>query len=247
MPPTNAALSVPRPLAVPRPACLLPGLALAATQVAVAWLASLFTGDPRGYDALHHWDSKWYQRIVAEGYHGPETPTTIDQSTVAFFPGYPLAALVVRSLTGLPTKPALLLTAQLACWGFWTYLLLLCRDGRLSPRVTAWVVAAAALQPASFFLVAAYSESLFLMAALGYFYWSSRSGSTAAALAVGHGFVMSATRLVGVPLILFPVVRAVLTPPREGENAGSVVRRTAVALLVAGGASLGVLSFFLFC
>jgi hypothetical protein len=230
-----------------RSSALLLGLALAAGQLAVAWSLSLVAGSPRGYHAMHHWDSGWYERIVTEGYHSPETITPEDPGTAGFFPGYPAATLLVRTLTGLPAPEALLVTAQLCCWGLWTYLLLLCRHWNLSPRLTVWLVLALLLQPASFFFIAGYSESLFLMATLGFFYWCGRPGPTAAVMAAVHGFVLTGTRLVGLPLVVFPVLRVLLLTPWGQETVRASLRRTVVPLLVSCGALLGALSFFCFC
>jgi hypothetical protein len=233
--------------AKPVTSAVVVGLALAVAQAAVAWQLGLVVGAPHGYLALRHWDGIYYELILTEGYHSPEPITPTDTGTAGYFPGYPAAAFVIRSLTGLGAPEALLVTAQLACWGFWTYVLLLCRGWGLSPRVTACVVLALALQPGSFFLVAAYSESLFLMATVGYFYWSARPGPKAAALAAAHGFVMTATRLVGLPLAAFPVVRALLLAPWGQESLWTVLRRQAGPLLTACVALLGAASFFVFC
>src|SRR6266478_1825937 len=76
--------------------------------------------------------------------------------------------------------------------------------------------------PAAFFLVAGYSESLFLMALLGFIYWSAAEGSSAKFWAAVHGIVMSATRIVGIVCAAFPLVHSVfqtgwrgLLEPRE--------------------------------
>ena len=63
--------------------------------------------------------------------------------------------------------------------------------------------------PAAFFLVAGYSESLFLMALIGFLYWSARGIATRTVLAAIHGIVMSATRIVGLPCALAPLVKRI--------------------------------------
>ena len=47
------------------------------------------------------------------------------------------------------------------------------------------------------------------MALFGFMYWSNGEGRAAKCLAALHGFVMSATRIVGIPCAAYPVVRAV--------------------------------------
>jgi hypothetical protein len=224
------------------------GLAITLVQLSFTLVVSLFTGAPRGYRALFHWDSSWYERIVLEGYHSPGVLTAEDPGTAGFFPGYPMAARSVVLLTGLPPVEALLVTAQLCCWGFWTYFVLLCRRWQLSPRWTFALVLLLLLQPGSFFLVAAYSESTFLMGLMGFLYWSSRPGGKAPALAATHGFVMTATRLVGLPLVAFPLLYVLAQVSWRSHGAlAEAVRRGAVPLLVGGLASLGSLSFFAYC
>jgi hypothetical protein len=140
------------------------------------------------------------------------------------------------------------LTAQVCCWGFWTYLLLLLRRWGVSARLAILGAVLMAAQPAAFFLVAPYSESLFLLATVGYFYWSEHEGPDAAWLAALHGFVMTATRLVGVPLVIYPLVRRVLPVDWSQRGAfGVAVRRALVPLLIAVVAALGACSYFLFC
>src|SRR5262249_34830076 len=49
---------------------------------------------------------------------------------------------------------------------------------------------------------------LFLMTLLGFIYWSTREGRSAKVLAIMHGIVMSATRIVGIVCAAFPLVRS---------------------------------------
>src|SRR5205823_11810211 len=66
-----------------------------------------------------------------------------------------------------------------------------------------------AAHPAGFFLMAGCSESLFLMALLGFICWSTTEGGGAKFWAGMHGIVMSATRIVGIVCAAFPIVRCV--------------------------------------
>jgi hypothetical protein len=190
------------------------------------------------YRSLAHFDGEWYRRVVEKGYTAPTDLTNNDELALAFFPGYPLTARLVGRL-GVEADVALLLTAQAACVGFWAYLLLLCRSWGVPPALTAWAVALIAAHPAAFFLVAAYSEALFLGALFGFVYWSERPGVAAALLAGAHGAVMTATRLVGVPLAVYPLVRALF---REGP----LFRRCLRPALLAVAAALGAGGYFLY-
>jgi hypothetical protein len=238
---STAVLAAPR--ALPRlsvSAAVGWGLVVALAQTLAACLAGALPPTPaRPYESLVQWDGVWYGRIAAEGYHSPAVPTPQSYGNVGFFPAYPLATAAVAWMTGLPPTAALPLTAQLACWGVWTYLLLLCRRWGVPPRLARWGVLLLALHPAAFFLASAYSESLFLLAALGFVYWSDRRGPRAAVLAALHGVVLTATRLVGLPLVIYPLVRTWFS--------AYGARRSAAPLLVGLVAALGGLGYFAFC
>lgn len=226
----------------------LVGLIITAAHLFIVVLLSFVCGSPRGYQALFHWDSVHYARIVDEGYHSTENLTAEHPGTCGFFPCYPLAAAGVSFLTGLAPATALILTAQICCWGFWSYFVSLCRFWNV-PRAAERILAAALmLHPASFFLVAAYSESTFLMALLGFVYWSHQTGRGALALAVLHGMLMTGTRLVGLPVVLYPVFVAFSQTPWGQPNLLRDLRqRLAKPAVLAIGSSLGASAFFAFC
>jgi hypothetical protein len=142
----------------------------------------------------------------------------------------------------------LLVTAQAAAWGFWSYFLLLCERWGLSPGAQALGVLSVLAHPASFFLIAAYSESLFLMALLGFMFWSSSEGRTAGVLAAVHGIFMSATRIVGIPCAAYPLVRSLFS---KGSNflhqplAWLKANRRELLIMITS--TLGAVIFFLFC
>jgi hypothetical protein len=162
------------------------------------------------YHTLVQHDSYWFGNIVDRGYETIVPPIShkmMEVSNTAFFPAYPLLAAALRHGLRLSTENALLVSAQAAAWGFWSYVFLLCRRWSI-PASRQWLgVLLIAAHPAAFFLVAAYSESLFLMALLGFLYWSGGETRRAKVLAVLHGVTMSATRIVGLPCALAPVVK----------------------------------------
>jgi len=231
---------------------LLAGLAVTVLQVVMA-VGLLAPEEPlsQRYSALVQHDSYWFMNIIDRGYQTIVPPIdhkVMEVSNVAFFPAYPAIAALLRYAFNVNTGTALLITAQLAAWGFWSYFFLFCRrwkvPGALQMGGTLLILA----NPAAFFLVAAYSESLFLMALLGFMYWSTAEGRAARVLAGMHGIVMSAARIVGIVCAAFPVVCSVFkTGWRSLFKPRTWVRenRAAVALTVV--AACGAFAFFAFC
>jgi hypothetical protein len=194
-----------------------PLLALALT-VLHAGFVLLATGESSlggAYGRLVEWDGHWYASIVEQGYqcdferldeHGYYT-------NCGFFPGYPLLVLPLTAL-GMPAWLALPLVAQLCCWGFWTYTLLLLKRWGVGPAARAVTALALTLHPWAFFLQVGYSESPFLFFLAGYLFWSERPGRGSWLLAALHGVGMTGTRLVGVAVVPWPLLRRLSGPPR---------------------------------
>jgi len=231
---------------------LLAGCAVTLLQVVMA-VAMLAPEEPitERYSALVQHDSYWFMNIIDRGYQTivpPVDQKMMEVSNVAFFPAYPAIAALLRNAFNVSTGMALLIVAQLAAWGFWTYFFLFCRRWKVARSLQICGTLLILANPAAFFLVAAYSESLFLMALLGFIYWSTAEGRTARVLAAMHGMVMSATRIVGIVCAAFPLVRSVvrtgwrgLLKPRKWlrEN------RAAVGLTFV--AACGGIAFFVLC
>jgi hypothetical protein len=239
----------------PKPSALRPllaGLLVTLAQIFVAVVALA----PEGalsyrYDSLIQHDSHWFANIVDRGYDTTVPPIdhkSMEVSNVAFFPAYPALAALLQSALHLSTHNALLVAAQAAAWGFWSYFFLFCDRWNISAILQFFGALGVAAHPTAFFLVAGYSESLFLMALLGFLYWSGAEGRVAKFLAALHGLVMSATRIVGIPCAAFPVVNAVVQGGWRGlRDLRSWPRRFAPALAVMLGALLGAASFFFYC
>jgi hypothetical protein len=233
-----------------RPWLLALLLTLAQLAVAVFLLA------PEGpfsfrYESLVQHDGFWFGNIVDRGYQTivpPINHKVMEVSNVAFFPAYPVFASLLQSMLRIDTEAALPLAAQLAAWAFWTYFFLFCERWKLSSALRFFGALAIVAHPAAFFLIAGYSESLFLMALLGFIYWSSSESRSAKIWAALHGTIMSATRLVGIPCAAFPVIRAVFTkgwsalrdPRRWLQNYGGAIAVTIAAMF-------GAISFFVYC
>lgn len=174
------------------------------------------------FTATERQDALWFLRIAAEGYRAGDL-------SAAFFPLYPIAVRIVTWLPGIGTLGAALLVSNAAFLGS---LVLLHGIARLEfggdRDVAERAVRYAALFPTAFFLMAPYSESLFLCATLGAFWFARRDRWGLAAIA---GLGAGLTRGVGLvlPLALaFEAVRA-----RD-------VRRVAARLAAASVPALGV-------
>jgi len=203
------------------------------------------------YDTLIQHDSYWFANIVDRGYETTVPPIShkmMEVSNVAFFPAYPAIAAVLHYGLRLSIYDALLVTAQAAAWGFWSYFFLFCERWNISPLLQFFGALSILAHPTAFFLVAGYSESLFMMGLFGFMFWSTAEGKGAKALAVLHGSLMSATRIVGIPCAAYPVVQTVF---RDGWRGLVEVRcwwrryATPAGLMV--GATLGAGLFFFYC
>ena len=231
---------------------VLLGLALTVAQIAIA----LFILAPDGplsqrYNSLIQHDSFWFMNIMDRGYQTivpPINHKVMEVSNVGFFPGYPALASLLQALFRLDTGVALLIAAQLAAWGFWTYFFLFCERWNLPVGLRSLGALLIAAHPAAFYLVSAYSESLFLMTLLGFIYWSDQEGRLAKVLAGLHGIVMTATRIVGVPCAAYPLIRAVFVKGRPvmGNSRRWISKYgpAAVSTLIA---VLGAIFFFIYC
>ena len=232
--------------------CLALGLLVTLAQVGLV----VSFANPVGslgdrYLVLVQHDSYWFASIINRGYGTTLPPIDhkeMEVSNVAFFPAYPVLAEALRRLTGLGTYLALLVTAQAATWGFWTYFFLFCQRWQLSTPLRLFGALAIAVHPAAFYLVAGYSESLFLLTLVGFLYWSTDERRAAPALAALHGFVMSATRIVGLPCALFPLVYTFFeSDDLPNEKWRNRVLRYRSPLLVVLVSMLGGLAFFAYC
>jgi len=183
------------------------GLAL----VAIVWASNSHLpldgpvppADPSTEPVIGGWlqyDSGWYLDIAEHGY----TPANVaafkagQQSSVAFFPGYPLVVRGVARVSGnnfnvaadLTTAAAGLVAALL----FWLW----CRD-RLGSRARRTALVLLLVYPYAWYLYGTgYGDAFFLAAALGAFVLVDRDHPVLAGLV---GVIASLTRATGVPLV----------------------------------------------
>jgi hypothetical protein len=228
------------------------GLLLTLAQLAVAVCLLAPEGPlPYRYSQLIQHDGYWFMNIINRGYATTVPPINhkvMEVSNVAFFPAYPAFAAALHYGLGLQIDNSLLITAQAAAWGFWTYFFLFCERWAVSAAVQGLGALSIAAHPAAFFLIAGYSESLFLMALIGFIYWSTAEGRYARTLAVLHGIVMSGSRIVGIPCAAFPVVQSVFAKGVERiRRPLRWIRLHLPAIGVMFGGTLGAVFFFAYC
>src|SRR5438874_13465398 len=230
---------------------LTAGLTVTLLQLAMT-LGLLAPEEPisHRYSTFVQHDSGWFTNIIDRGYQTIVPPIdhkVMEISNVAFFPAYPAIARLFRYALHIDTTTALLITAQLAAWGFWSYFFLFCQRWNVSPAVQICGVLLIVAHPAAFFLVAGYSESLFLMALLGFIYWSGAEGRSAKFWAAVHGIVMSATRIVGIVCAAFPIVRSVFQGGWRGlVEAPKRFRKYTSAIGMTVVAACGGIAFFVY-
>jgi hypothetical protein len=142
------------------------------------------------------YDGRWYDLIVTKGYwfNGPTV-----QSSVAYFPGYPIVLWILHFVTGISVK-LLGSIVTIACGAGVAVLFVSWSRLRATDRVVRIAVITMLLYPYAFYLMGAvYGDALFLVAALGAFVLLERDHAVLAGLA---GAVATATRPVGIALIV---------------------------------------------
>ena len=184
---------------------------LFAAYLPVGWFHERTLDTPPGtLNIWAHWDGVWYSRIATEGYGtagwGPHMATEAYGTTAstAFFPLYPL---LMRSFAGLFGGPISLggtsvygVLISLLCLPFALYFVYRIAEVGWGTRVARDAVLLMAFFPTSYFLNAAYTESLFLALSAGSL-WALRVRRDPLLACVLAGFA-TATRNVGVFLIL---------------------------------------------
>lgn len=154
-------------------------------------------------ERFYGWDSEWYASILQNGYRSTVPPQIQQKSTsnVAFFPGYVIAASLFYKLD-VQMKWSLILSSLMFAWTFW---ILFCYALWIPARSIFLTLSSLILfliYPFSFYLVFAYSESLYLSSVLAFWIFSQKSGIASRSIASLSGFVMTGTRLVSLPLVI---------------------------------------------
>ncbi|HEX3620968.1 MAG TPA: hypothetical protein VHT97_01495 [Acidimicrobiales bacterium] len=146
------------------------------------------------------WDSGWYYQIATHGYSWVRG----QQSSIAFFPAYPVVVRAMSAVAGGAYVDGILLTL-VAGAGVAALLMTWLRD-RLTPTAAWTAFAALLLFPYAFYLYGVvYADALFIAAVLGAFLLLEADQPVLAGLV---GAVATAARPVGVVLVAGLVVRA---------------------------------------
>ncbi len=176
---------------------------------------------------LARYDSGWYLTILERGY-GP-APAPGQPSAHAFFPLYPYLARSVRALVpvdGFVAGQILSILCFLAAG------LLFASEGRcrLGEQGSRHALFFLLLYPTAFFLVAMYSESLFLLLALAAFREARRDRPATAALL---GLLAGGSRLPALALAL-PLAIEAFSAARRADHPARSGRRALASALAAG-------------
>lgn len=175
------------------------------------------------------WDASWLTTIAALGYAGYYGRT-------AFMPVYPLLVHLVSVPLGGNVIVSALLVSTIACFGALIVLYRLLQRLGVAPDIARWAVIVAAFLPISFFFVAGYTESVFLLVSLGAILASlNRQWGRMALLAV----IATLTRTQGLLLSVF-VVPLLFDALRDWARArwaiaslGKTIRAAAAPILAA--------------
>lgn len=170
--------------------------------------------------AFSWWDGAWYVDIARRGYFFE----TGQQSSVAFFPAYPMLVRAVSRVVGDAVLAGFLTTVAFgisatALFNHWVV-------DKLGARRARWALAAFLLYPCSFYLFGTiYADSLFLTALLAAFVFVERDRPGLAGLAAA---VATAARPLGMAVAVGVWLRAI-----ERRGGWRQLRRSDAGLLLA--------------
>ncbi len=171
-----------RPTALPRPVsqrawaesirlALLSRLGFFTVGLAVSWLliAGTTGAPPTGFEEMwRRWDAHHFLTIAQYGYTAPES----DPHATAFFPAFPLAVRPLLWVGASPVLAGLLVSAVASVVaGFFLFRLAEEEIGEGAGRRALLYLT---IFPTAVFLIAPYSESLFLAGAIAAFYYARR-------------------------------------------------------------------------
>ena len=175
---------------------------------------------------LARWDSVWYLTIADSGYSG-------SSARAAFFPLYPLLVRGVGTLFGGSHAALLVAAFLISISAFVAALVLLYRltELELGSRLARPTLLLLAVFPAAVYFGAPYSESLFLLLAVGAFYAARTDRWAWAGACAG---LASATRSAGL-LLVIPLVLIWWNgrPRRVGEAAWLLLAPLGIAAYAA--------------
>jgi hypothetical protein len=235
-------------------AVLTPFLVSRAAVLLAAYLALLTVGyatdrprprfsDNAFLDLVTKWDGEWYYNIASDGYRWDDELR--HRARLAFFPAYPMLMRGAGWAAGNLVVGGLIVSLVAFLWAL-TYLFRLARED-LDDEAARGAVALLAFYPFSIFYGVLYTESLFLLAAIGALHHFRRgewAKASAWGLLVGltrpNGFLLSA-------VLAAALAERVLRARREGRLDALEWRRVRVAVLVSSLPVVGAAIYSAFC
>ena len=183
------------------------------------------------FTAWERWDALWLLRIASNGYAPGD-------GSAAFFPLYPLLVRGLSTLLGGHPLAAALIVSNVAFLAALIAFYALSRrefDRETARRAVLYL----AVFPTSLFLIAPYTESLFLLLSITSLH-SARRGRWLVAGATGA--LAGATRSVGLLLVL-PLAIEAVTQARRISRRGVRLKRLTLALGCSALAACGTLAY----
>lgn len=239
--------------------CFLFGYIVWALYLCVVILLANGNGFQERFFRLFNWDSYWYSSIVEFGYHTtiPPTPQKPDISNVAFFPGYPYTARVIHLIFEISSNRALLFASNFYGILFFSNFFFCSRALKFSFGQSLFCLAVILCFPTSFYLLSAYSESMFMAGIFGFAAaWIRYADSGKFGVLIYGalmGMLMTSSRITGLAVAFVPFVYESLIVAnarffRESQTKVSFLSKNLVLSLLFGGvASLGAAAFYAFC
>ena len=180
-------------------------------------------------DATERQDAVWYLRLADDGW-------STEDASAAFFPLYPITVRAVSWVLPGDDLLAALLVSNLAFLGALLALFALTAEA-FGDRAARRAIVVAAIFPTSFFFLAPYTESLFLLLSILAFREArhDRWGRVAV-----FGALAALTRSVGILLVPALLIEALTAARRRGRAGGRTDGRRALAARLAGAAAIAV-------
>lgn len=201
-----------------RPAILLAGLLAVLTIGYAPGTPPWRDSESELFNLPLRWDAGWYLQIAENGYSYIPEAGAQEQQNIVFFPAYPMAtravALVLGNYKGSYVAAGMLVSLGAFLFAL-AYLYAFARDAIGHERAAA-ALSLFAAYPFALFFGAIYTESLYLLAALGAFHHFRRREFVRAGV---WGLVIGLTRPNG-GLLTVPLVLLALTPWLPAAIAG---------------------------
>lgn len=198
----------------------------------------------------NHWDSEWYAAIAKLGYINIDGPynTGLQNANVVFFPGYPYLARILIKTFNLNPKIAILIVSQFFCMLFWIIFCKIITNATVYRQVIAILLVA--FFPSNWFLYTAYAESTFIFTTIFAIWMFINNKWLTASIAA---MFMTATRIIGVPILIAPMIATIYINRQKLYNFGkneqfheifNILFKPTIFGFVG---ILGALGFFIYC